>query len=280
MTMDSAAAASSARGRSSTTLSTLFALLHQAESFGPAAKIFIRRRGGQTIGAIRLHEGRLVGLSGLGDHPSLLERLRGRFPQSAAQLERLWSDPRRGDAWDDALFAAGLADPAELRDCLLQQAAEELDALALQLGRDRPDLLRISTDEPPRTHFTGFTTLETLLEFARGHDGMPEDSALRHFRRPPIRTAAAILLLRPYDGVSLPVPLEVRGLDGASIGDILPICQSIKELQLPPEPASLPLSEPGWICIVGEHRLLALRASEPAEVEALLREFRSPKQSV
>lgn len=286
MTMDSAAAASSARGRSSTTVSTLFALLHQAEALGPAAKLFVRRRGGQTIGAIRLHAGRLVGLSGLGDHPSLFERLRARFPQSAPQLVRLWAEPGRGDAWDDALFAAGVADPAELRAGLLLQAAEELDALALQLGRDRPELLVISTEEPPRTQFAGFTALEVYLEFARGHDGMPEDSAHRLFRRPPAQAAAALLLLRPLDGTSLPVPLGGHGLDGASIHDVLPICLAAKALRLPPappqaglppEPTCLPLGEEGWVCIVGEHRLLALRASDPAAVERMLQEFRSPK---
>lgn len=278
---DAGAVSGTADRRPTDAINALFGMLHQIERFGPTAKVLVRRRGGQIVGTFRLVEGRLCRIAGLGDHRPLTERLQDALTPADDDTAFPPVGLLRRGSWDEALFEVRPDEQAVLRHLLRRQLADEALALAELTGRDRPDLVRISLSESTRRHFPGSTPLEVFLEVARGLDVQPEDAASEFFRRCESHASAAVLLLRPQEGGTVPIPVALRGFERAGLNDVLPLCVGTLEMCRPtqlaqvgmePDEVSIP-PVPGqacWVCVSGESRLAAVRFASFADLSRVL----------
>jgi len=258
-------------------INPLFSLFRLVESLEGTHVVEISLEDGRRVAEMAVQEGRICWMTApirecrLGD---LLGRLQPRqtLHDFRNHVEALAEEARaKQQPLGEWLCHKGLVTREIVRAALARQIAGNaqnmIDACGQQPLRYRLNPLPMVYDES-----LTFTKVEILLAVAHNLDRLPADSPRRLFTRFCDLCDAALLFIRAPRPQHLPLPLRCHGIGLNSLSQLLRWCESLRNLldsaewqrlRMSPEVTWLGGPLTGWLCVSGQYRIAAFRASSP-----------------
>jgi len=243
-------------------------MLGRIEQDGLTGLVHVRGADGEPIGHIMATEGRLCFAAPAEGHRPIGEWLAQEDPSFRERVDRAVHLARsRKVRLCEALLAEQEADLPILRAALRAQTARALLAIAEHCPDAGPqlDLQPARADYDPRLTFSA---LDVLLATSSAADSAPRDRAQQLFEEYVETSDAALLLRRPSDPNSLPLPLAARGLEEATLQEVICLSRSAAEMSAPrglqaaglvPRVTVFAGRDAVWVCALGEYRVALIR---------------------
>ncbi len=205
----------------------LFALLRRVEQDAVTGRLTLAAADGRVLGHAVLAGGRVCFVAPIEDHERIGEILAGEDLEFQRRLDQAALAARaRGLRLCEALLEDGQVELPTLRQGLRRQAAAALLSMASSAGGVvmRQGFVPARDDYDRRLTFS---PLDVFLACSALLDDAPDDQARRLFSEYAEHADAALLLLHPgASREALPLPLAARGLEQASLHDIVAIARS------------------------------------------------------
>ncbi|MEK6238206.1 MAG: hypothetical protein N2C14_26120 [Planctomycetales bacterium] len=260
----------------------LFSLLQSIEAIGSTGTIAVRRRGGTTIGVVRLVEGQVYRVAGRNSFRELCEAWAAEGPEIAADAKKIAQDAvaRSEDPWD-CLLAEDLVPPERVTELFHGHVSQQMRGMARGSHADHVVRVLSRADCEPAGDLN-CSPLDVFLHAARALDTAGSDEITELYQHSYSIAQFALLLAPSSDASLLPLPVACHGLPDISLRDLVTVCRGAQDACRPPGFKSTPLEaeyiitaseESGWFNLSGESHLLMLKLESRYDVVHILSKY-------
>ncbi|MCG3183824.1 MAG: hypothetical protein ICCCNLDF_01933 [Planctomycetes bacterium] len=207
----------------------LGSMLARIEGIKGTGSVLIRQQQGQVLGSFEVSQGRICSAATPARHEKIGTCLLRKRPELKDKIDGVADAARPQRKWlGEALIEAGLATEAEVRDCLIRQAASAFMRM-VENGAGSTSAFEATRGKSTFPHRISFSPSEIYVATGELSDNWPEDEAQRHYREWSARGEATLLLLRSTSRAFPPMVLAARGFETASVIEIRTLARTVGE---------------------------------------------------
>ena len=207
----------------------LGSMLARIEGIKGTGSVLVRQQQGQVLGSFEVSQGRICSASTPARHEKIGTCLLRKRPDLKGKIDRIAEEARPQRKWlGEAMIEAGLVTEAEVRDCLIRQAASSFMRM-VENGAGSTSAFEATRGKSTFPHRISFSPSEIYVATGELSDNWPEDEAQRHYKEWSSRGEATLLLLRSTSRAFPPMVLAARGFETASVIEIRTLARTVGE---------------------------------------------------